>query len=757
MSTLDFADLQGDPKKEPFHPSADPDIFFGTEALTAAYARLIAALESDVPPVAVLTGPAGVGKTTMLRRLARALGGAGWRTVVEGLPLGLDDLRERLPGAEPGRRVLVGLDEAQALPHDLLAALDSLLALRPDLAILLVGHSSLEAKLDGLAIDGEARREVVRCRLAALDAAGVGEYIDHRWRAVRLAAHPFAPDAVERIAALSGGVPQLINLVCSLALRRANRRGLDRVTADLVDEVEAELPRPEPRRRIGLAPRPTRGASVRSTRAAVAAAVVIPPLLVGGVLLLRPAARGPQRLDSPPAATASLPSSESVRGAALPGRPDPPAAVTAPHPSSEPLRVAALVPEPASIDFTTDAAFERPGASPPAVTPAPSPPTLVPQALEPPQRGAGETKGGREALSPTVPATTPTPASPKAPAAPTLPQPKASAATPSPASPKLAGVPTPSTPKASTTPSPSSAKATTAISPSLSAKATTPTVPSPSAKAGAVTSSPPSAKAGAVTSLSPSAKATATTSPSPSTKATAATSPSTSGKATATTPTLPPTKMVAATDTSPSLPPRAVLVSPVAGVAAREPGKDEALLRRAEYGELSAVQALLVEGASPEARDPNGFTPLMLAVIHGDPAIVQALLAAGARVNVQNRAGLTPAMLAAINNRAAVLRLLLDRGADVNARTRAGWTALTYAAWRGHAEVVRVLLARGADPNVTDREGWTILQYASWRATDPIASDDIPGAPADMVARASSPGPGHAEVVSLLKQARVRR
>ena len=68
-----------------------------------------------------------------------------------------------------------------------------------------------------------------------------------------------------------------------------------------------------------------------------------------------------------------------------------------------------------------------------------------------------------------------------------------------------------------------------------------------------------------------------------------------------------------------------------------------------------------------------------------------------------------------------------------------------------------MLLARGADPNVTDREGWTILQYASWRATEPIASDDLPGAPADMVARASSPGPGHAEVVSLLRQAGVRR
>ena len=58
---------------------------------------------------------------------------------------------------------------------------------------------------------------------------------------------------------------------------------------------------------------------------------------------------------------------------------------------------------------------------------------------------------------------------------------------------------------------------------------------------------------------------------------------------------------------------------------------------------------------------------------------------------------------------------------------------------------------------MTDREGWTILQYASWRATDPIATDDLPGAPADVIKRAASPGSGHAEVVTLLKQARVRR
>ena len=66
------------------------------------------------------------------------------------------------------------------------------------------------------------------------------------------------------------------------------------------------------------------------------------------------------------------------------------------------------------------------------------------------------------------------------------------------------------------------------------------------------------------------------------------------------------------------------------------------------------------------------------------------------------------------------------------------------------------LLARGADPNVTDREGWTIFQYASWRAAEPISNDDLPELSAD-AGRPTGLGPGHAEVIALLRQAGVKR
>ena len=147
MMTIDFA---ADRPREPFHPSADPDVFFETRAGKAVFQRLIAALEEGAPRLAVLTGPPGTGKTTLLRRVSAELARRGWKTVIEGLPLGLDDLRDRLAASEPGRRVVVGLDEAQALSSDLLVALDSLLIVRPDLRILLVGEPLLESKLDAL-------------------------------------------------------------------------------------------------------------------------------------------------------------------------------------------------------------------------------------------------------------------------------------------------------------------------------------------------------------------------------------------------------------------------------------------------------------------------------------------------------------------------------------------------------------------------------------------------------------------------------
>jgi type II secretory pathway predicted ATPase ExeA len=615
-------------QREPFHPSADPDRFFESEIGAEVFRRLLAALAGRAP-LAILTGPPGTGKTALLRRLSAELERSGCRVIVEPLPLSLDDLLGRLPAADPGRRVVVALDEAQALSRDVLEAIEPLRGVRADVRLLLVGQLAVETNLAELASPGQAIREAERCRLEPLAHAEVGSYIACRWAASRPGSHPFTPNAVDRVAEASGGVPQMINLICSLALRAADTRALDQVSVDLVDEVTDGLPSARARRaaRRGPRRREPMPASPRGTRAAMVAAAVIPPLLVSLFLFLRPAPH------------------DSARATVAPPPPEPRVVATrAPDPPSvaPPARPAPPVPAPAQ-------SAAAPTPLPPPAPPASAAPSVLPAPAAP-------------APSPSTAATAPSaPAAPPAPVPPAATAPAADDARPS--SPELppAGAPKPSLPLA-----------TAAVAPMLPPRAMTP------------------------------------------------------------------------------LPPR-----PPAAARPRDAGKDEALLRRAEAGDLRGVQNLLTEGAAPDARDPGGFTPLMFATIHGHAAVADALIAGGARVNLQNKAGLTPLMLAAINNHPPVLRSLIDHGADMNERTKAGWTALTYAAWRGHAGIVRVLLARGADPNVRDREGWTILQYASWRVSEPAGSDDLP----EPSAGAGRPVtvPGHSEVVALLRQAGARR
>jgi type II secretory pathway predicted ATPase ExeA len=182
-------------------------------------------------------------------------------------------------------------------------------------------------------------------------------------------------------------------------------------------------------------------------------------------------------------------------------------------------------------------------------------------------------------------------------------------------------------------------------------------------------------------------------------------------------------------------------------------GTGQALLLRAENGDVPSVLALLAAGESPDARDQTGVTPLMLAAIHGNAIMSDALLQRGASVNARTRAGQTALMMAAINNNLGVARRLLDRGAAVDARTAAGWTALMYAAWEGRPEIARLLLERGADVSLRDRDGWTAQRYAAWRVNPPPPESGGAVTGIDHVEPSLRARPGHTAVLDLLTEA----
>lgn len=130
------------------------------------------------------------------------------------------------------------------------------------------------------------------------------------------------------------------------------------------------------------------------------------------------------------------------------------------------------------------------------------------------------------------------------------------------------------------------------------------------------------------------------------------------------------------------------------------------LMRASSRGDLSLVEALLLQRADPARRDAGGRTALARAVAGGHQEVIRRLLATGADV------GQDEALVRAVmGGRREAASLLLQAGANPNtAGGLHGETALLCAVSRSNPELVRLLLASGADPNLGSGLGETPLQ-----------------------------------------------
>ena len=88
----------------------------------------------------------------------------------------------------------------------------------------------------------------------------------------------------------------------------------------------------------------------------------------------------------------------------------------------------------------------------------------------------------------------------------------------------------------------------------------------------------------------------------------------------------------------------------------------------------------------------NG-TALTSAAGQGHTETVKALIELGVDVNADDGSGL---MAAALEGRTETVKALIEAGADVNAKDMNGDTALTWAAGPGHTEIVEILRQAGA-------------------------------------------------------------
>lgn len=138
--------------------------------------------------------------------------------------------------AREGKRVLLCLDEAQAMPLESLEALRLLTNLETEkrklLQIVLFGQPELDRKLQQDAIRQLTQRITFHYHLGPLTKDDLEFYISHRLNVAGFTgSRLFGRDAVKMLSAASGGIPRLVNILAHKALMLTYGEGKQQVRA----------------------------------------------------------------------------------------------------------------------------------------------------------------------------------------------------------------------------------------------------------------------------------------------------------------------------------------------------------------------------------------------------------------------------------------------------------------------------------------------------------------------------------------------
>jgi len=273
-------------QQQAFNMTPDPRYLFLTEAHRRAQVALIDTVDRR-QGFTVLTAAPGMGKTTLLFDFLETVGPRA-RTIFLfftqcsatdllryiARDLGLDpsdditklhkDLVDVMTiEARSGRTVVLIIDEAQHLSTDGLEAIRLLTNFETTLAkllqVVLVGQPLLLQKLSIPALAQVRQRIVHFNQLVPLSIEESHAYIRHRIHVAGSALpSSFSADALNDIVLAAGGIPRVINNICSLALQNEHRN--DRpVDTTIVSQAISELQLHNP------AGRYLRGSQVNST------------------------------------------------------------------------------------------------------------------------------------------------------------------------------------------------------------------------------------------------------------------------------------------------------------------------------------------------------------------------------------------------------------------------------------------------------------------------------------------------------------
>jgi general secretion pathway protein A len=251
----------------PFELAADPRFLVALPQYREALSNLQYGLTAR-KGIVVLTGDAGLGKTTVMRAALDALAADASHCVcltnpaltreefVEalgrayGLSAGawesktalLVELETYLNRLGPNRLRALILDEAQSLPHDLLEEVRLMSNMEADyrklLPVVLIGQPELGDRLNDSTLRQLKQRIALRCTLQPLTFEETQVYVEGRlFAAGGIANRLFPRDVLSVLFERTHGVPRLINVVCDNALVAAFAAGrpyVDRETLEMV-------------------------------------------------------------------------------------------------------------------------------------------------------------------------------------------------------------------------------------------------------------------------------------------------------------------------------------------------------------------------------------------------------------------------------------------------------------------------------------------------------------------------------------------
>jgi len=267
--------------EKPFNPTPDPRFLHLTSGHREALAQLLYGTQERKGFI-VLTGKVGTGKTLLLHTLCQRLGGQTAISFVVTSTLPFDGLLEYvladlgitktgesraqrlialnhflIERERAGQNTVLIIDEAQNLDIATLEQIRLLsnfeTATHKLMQILLVGQPELKDRLNQPELRQLKQRVGLRCQIPPLTPAEIRGYILTRLRiAGARDLGLFVDSAVDRIAAYSGGIPRLVNIVCDHCLLIGyadNKRRIDRHIVDLAIEYLEEGTRPQSRPR----------------------------------------------------------------------------------------------------------------------------------------------------------------------------------------------------------------------------------------------------------------------------------------------------------------------------------------------------------------------------------------------------------------------------------------------------------------------------------------------------------------------------